>query len=239
MQGWHFTGIRSSSFTECAARDWEKPDRWIERFEGAEISWGHLRINLFPSFDFSDLFTTSFSSFILAASFLIRNQRQKQSLKGWHKPLSSSKKECGKKKDRHTDTQTHRHTDTQTHRHTDTRTHGHTDTRTHGHTDTRTHGHTDTRTHGHTDTRTHGHTDTRTHRHTDTQTQTQTHRHTDTQTHRHTAEAGSTLKGKRKKKADTDDGPTSKTAQGGEGNRRTSGTNLHGETDLPGNRAHT
>ena len=210
MQGWHFTGIRSSSFTECAARDWEKPDRWIERFEGAEISWGHLRINLFPSFDFSDLFTTSFSSFILAASFLIRNQRQKQSLKGWHKPLSSSKKECGKKK-----TQTHRHTDTQTHRHTDTRTHGHTDTRTHGHTDTRTHGHTDTRTHGH--------------RHTDT----------DTQTHRHTAEAGSTLKGKRKKKADTDDGPTSKTARGGEGNRRTSGTNLHGETDLPGNRAHT
>ena len=40
-------------------------------------------------------------------------------------------------------------------------------------------------------------------------------------------------------KADTDDGPTTKTAQGGEGNRRTSGTNLHGETDLTQNRAHT
>ena len=58
-------------------------------------------------------------------------------------------------------------------------------------------------------------------------------------THTHPAGAGSTLKGKRKKKADTDDGPTSKTAQGGEGNRRTSGTNLHGETDLTRNRAHT
>ena len=30
-----------------------------------------------------------------------------------------------------------------------------------------------------------------------------------------------------------------KTAQGGEGNRRTSGTNLHGETDLTKNSAHT
>ena len=30
-----------------------------------------------------------------------------------------------------------------------------------------------------------------------------------------------------------------KTAQGREGNRRTSGTNLHGETDLTRNRAHT
>ena len=34
-------------------------------------------------------------------------------------------------------------------------------------------------------------------------------------THTHPAGAGSTLKGKRKKKADTDDGPTSKTAQWG------------------------
>jgi len=49
-------------------------------------------------------------------------------------------------------------------------------------------------------------------------------------THTHPAGAGSTLKGKRKKKADTNDGPTTKTAQGG--NRRTSGTNLHSETDL-------
>ena len=48
-------------------------------------------------------------------------------------------------------------------------------------------------------------------------------------THTHPAGAGSNLKGKRKKKADT---RRPKTAQGGEGNRRTSGTNLHGETDL-------
>ena len=51
-------------------------------------------------------------------------------------------------------------------------------------------------------------------------------------THTHPAGVGSTLKGKRKKKADTNDGQRAKTAQGGEGNRRTSGTNLHGETDL-------
>ena len=51
-------------------------------------------------------------------------------------------------------------------------------------------------------------------------------------THTTPAGAGSTLKGKRKKKAKTDDGQTAKTAQGGEGNRRTSKTNLHGETDL-------
>ena len=50
-------------------------------------------------------------------------------------------------------------------------------------------------------------------------------------THTHPARAGSTLKGKRKKKADTRraDGQNS---AGGEGNRRTSRTNLHGETDL-------
>ena len=54
------------------------------------------------------------------------------------------------------------------------------------------------------------------------------HTHTNTRP----AEAGSTLKGKRKKKADTNDGPTDKTAQGGEGNKRTSKTNVHGETDL-------
>ena len=67
-------------------------------------------------------------------------------------------------------------------------------------------------------------------------THTQTHRHTDTQTHRHThthpAGAGSTLKGKRKKKTNTDDGQKARTEQGGEGNKRTSKTNLHGETDL-------
>jgi len=51
-------------------------------------------------------------------------------------------------------------------------------------------------------------------------------------THTHPAGAGSTLKGKRKKKADTDDGQKAKTEQGGEGNKRTSKTNLHGETDL-------
>ena len=44
--------------------------------------------------------------------------------------------------------------------------------------------------------------------------------------------AGETLKGKRKKKADTRRADGQKTAQGGRGNRRTSGTNLHGETDL-------
>ena len=53
-----------------------------------------------------------------------------------------------------------------------------------------------------------------------------------THTHTHPAGAGSTLKGKRKKKANTDDGQKAKTAQGGEANRRTSKTNLHGETDL-------
>ena len=36
-------------------------------------------------------------------------------------------------------------------------------------------------------------------------------------THTHPAGAGSTLKGKRKRKADTNDGPTTKTAQGGKG----------------------
>ena len=50
--------------------------------------------------------------------------------------------------------------------------------------------------------------------------------------HTHPAGAGSTLKGKREKKADTDNGQKAKTAQGGEGNERTSRTNLRGETDL-------
>ena len=53
-------------------------------------------------------------------------------------------------------------------------------------------------------------------------------------THTHPAGAGKTLKGKRKKKADTDDGQKAKTAQEGEGNERTSRTNLRGETDLTG-----
>ena len=39
-------------------------------------------------------------------------------------------------------------------------------------------------------------------------------------------------KGKRKKKTDTNDGQKAKTTHGGEGNKRTSRTNLHGETDL-------
>ena len=51
-------------------------------------------------------------------------------------------------------------------------------------------------------------------------------------THTHPAGAGTTLKGKRKKKTDTNDGQKDKTAQAGEGNRRTSRTNLHGEMDL-------
>ena len=53
-----------------------------------------------------------------------------------------------------------------------------------------------------------------------------------THTHTHPAGAGSTLKGKRKKKADTRRANGQKQRMGGEGNRRTSGTNLHGETDL-------
>ena len=51
-------------------------------------------------------------------------------------------------------------------------------------------------------------------------------------THTHLAGAGSTLKGKRKKKVDTNDGQKAKNSAGGEGNKRTSRTNLHGETDL-------
>ena len=43
--------------------------------------------------------------------------------------------------------------------------------------------------------------------------------------------AGKTLKGKRKKKADTRRAYGQKQRRG-EGNKRTSGTNLHGETDL-------
>ena len=50
--------------------------------------------------------------------------------------------------------------------------------------------------------------------------------------HTHTpGRAGETLKGKRKKKADTRRADGQKQRRG-EGNRRTSGTNLHGETDL-------
>jgi len=54
--------------------------------------------------------------------------------------------------------------------------------------------------------------------------------------HPHPAGAGSTLKGKREKKEDTNDGQKAKTAQGGEGNKRTSRTNLHGGHQ---HRAHT
>ena len=53
-------------------------------------------------------------------------------------------------------------------------------------------------------------------------------------THTHLAGPGSTLKGKRKEKADTDDGQKARTAQGGKG---TNGPpeptyDLRGETDL-------
>ena len=55
--------------------------------------------------------------------------------------------------------------------------------------------------------------------------------------HTHPAGTGKTLKGKRKTKADTNDGPRPKQRRG-EGNKRTSRTNLHGETDLT-NTEHT
>ena len=51
-------------------------------------------------------------------------------------------------------------------------------------------------------------------------------------THTHTRpEPGQPRKARGRKKR-THDGQTAKTSAGGEGNRRTSGTNLHGETDL-------
>ena len=61
---------------------------------------------------------------------------------------------------------------------------------------------------------------------------TRTHTYTHTHTPGRSRVNGSTLKGKRKKKADTNDGQKARTAQGREGNKRTSKTNLHGETDL-------
>ena len=57
-------------------------------------------------------------------------------------------------------------------------------------------------------------------------------------THTHLAGAGSTLKDKRKKKADTTTGKKPEQRRG-EGNERTSRTNLRGETDLTKSRAHT
>ena len=54
-------------------------------------------------------------------------------------------------------------------------------------------------------------------------------------THAHTHTPGRSRvnpKGKRKKKTDTNDGQKAKTTHGGEENKRTSRTNLHGETDL-------
>ena len=53
----------------------------------------------------------------------------------------------------------------------------------------------------------------------------------------HPAGTESTLKGERKKKADTNDGPRPKQRRWG-GDKRTSRTNLHGETDLT-NTEHT
>ena len=60
---------------------------------------------------------------------------------------------------------------------------------------------------------------------------------THTRTHTHPAGTGSTLKGKRKKKRTQRTGQGQNSA-GGEGNKRTSRTNLHGETDLT-NTEHT
>jgi hypothetical protein len=58
-------------------------------------------------------------------------------------------------------------------------------------------------------------------------------------THTHTpGGAGTTPKGKRSKKADTNDGQKGQNNAGEEGNKRTSRTNLHGETDLT-NTEHT
>ena len=52
-------------------------------------------------------------------------------------------------------------------------------------------------------------------------------------THTHPAEPGKPWKARgRKKRTQHTTSKRPKTAQGGEGNRRTSGTNLHGETDL-------
>jgi len=64
-----------------------------------------------------------------------------------------------------------------------------------------------------------------------THTDTQTHRHTDTQTH---TPGRSRVNPQRQEeeKTNTDDGQKARTEQGGEGNKRTSKTNLHGETDL-------
>ena len=57
-------------------------------------------------------------------------------------------------------------------------------------------------------------------------------------THTHPVGAGSTLKGKRKKKRTQTTGKRPKQHRGG-GNERTSRTNLRGATDLTKNRAHT
>ena len=58
-------------------------------------------------------------------------------------------------------------------------------------------------------------------------------------THTHTRpEPGQPWKARGRKKR-THEGQTAETAQGGEGNGRTSRTNLHGETDLTQNSAHT
>ena len=54
----------------------------------------------------------------------------------------------------------------------------------------------------------------------------------------HPAGAGSTLKGKRKRKSGHKRRAKGQNSAGGEGNKRTSRTNLHGETDLT-NTEHT
>ena len=68
---------------------------------------------------------------------------------------------------------------------------------------------------------------------------THTHTHTHPRAHTHTRpEPGQPWKARGREKADTNDGPKAETAQGGEGNKRASRTNLHGETDLT-NTEHT
>ena len=58
-------------------------------------------------------------------------------------------------------------------------------------------------------------------------------------THTHTRQSRGNPERQEEEKSGHTTGRRPKTAQGGEGNRRTSGTNLHGETDLTKNSAHT
>ena len=53
-----------------------------------------------------------------------------------------------------------------------------------------------------------------------------------THTHTHTRQSRENPERQEEEKKRTHDGQSAKNSAGGEGNRRTSGTNLHGETDL-------